>query len=73
LPIGLFGGRSRLRYLLSGTTDADGKFRVEGLIPGLKYELLVVKQMILKKGLSAASGQTRDVGQIATDLVSEKE
>jgi RNA polymerase sigma factor (sigma-70 family) len=73
LPIGLFGGRSRLRYLVNATTDAEGKFRVAGLVPGLKYDLLAGKRMAVKKGLSAESGQTRDVGQITTDLGSEKE
>ncbi len=52
------------------TTDAQGRFRVEGLIPGLKYELLATGKGLgdhylhLATGLSTESGKVKDVGDL---------
>jgi hypothetical protein len=55
-------------------TDAEGRFRVEGLSPGLKYDLQVRRgdaksEVILSagdaaKGVSAASGEVKDLGDV---------
>jgi RNA polymerase sigma factor (sigma-70 family) len=56
-----------------GTTDADGKFRLAGLLPGLQYALVVregegrdpVKLDLPPDGwTAAASGQTKDLGDL---------
>jgi hypothetical protein len=73
-------------HLLSrpGTTDADGQFRVEGLIPGLTYGLepavKVSKEKVAKpilffatrQGLSVESGQTKDLGLLQSTVTPEK-
>jgi RNA polymerase sigma factor (sigma-70 family) len=57
--------------LLNGemTTDADGKFRVEGLVPNLKYHLEVTRGMDLlpgytREGLTVEPGKTKDLGEL---------
>jgi protocatechuate 3,4-dioxygenase beta subunit len=51
------------------TTDQDGKFRVEGLVPGLKYMLGVHKEAeqfpdFLRKNLTVQSGRVTDLGEV---------
>jgi RNA polymerase sigma factor (sigma-70 family) len=54
------------------TTDAGGKFRAEGLAPGLPYEVVVTEEgrkpgaVILshRLGLSAEPGKSRDLGDL---------
>ena len=36
---GLFGGGKNELFTRGTATDADGRFRIAGLLPGLKYEL----------------------------------
>jgi RNA polymerase sigma factor (sigma-70 family) len=54
-------------------TDRDGRFRVEGLLPGMKHELTLTGEPAKKvtltagdriKGLSARSGEIKDLGDI---------
>jgi RNA polymerase sigma factor (sigma-70 family) len=66
------------------TTDRDGKFRVEGLLPGLPY---VIHGSVRKKdgepftlfnwgrlpGLAAEPGKTRDLGDVPTEFVPDAE
>jgi protocatechuate 3,4-dioxygenase beta subunit len=54
-----------------GQTDKDGRFRVEGLAPGLEYDLFIGLptpggnwQGDIGRGLTLKSGETRDVGDI---------
>jgi RNA polymerase sigma factor (sigma-70 family) len=51
--------------------DKEGRFRIEGLIPGLKYNLSVLKgyyglQIVngKSKDLTIAAGETKDLGEI---------
>jgi RNA polymerase sigma factor (sigma-70 family) len=44
-------------------TDTGGRFRIEGLLPGLKHELTLGSSGTLKD-LSAAAGQTRELGDV---------
>jgi RNA polymerase sigma factor (sigma-70 family) len=51
------------------TTDKDGKFRVEGLVPGLKYLLNVKKEMEIltdytRENLTVESGKANDLGEL---------
>ena len=56
--------------------DAAGRFRVEGMLPGEKHELgfALDKKVIVPaanapvKGLSAASGEVKDVGEIKVSV-----
>ena len=49
------------------TTDKDGKFRLEGLVPGLKYNLDVndgeVRELT-RESLSVESGKVNDLGEL---------
>jgi RNA polymerase sigma factor (sigma-70 family) len=55
-----------------GTTDAGGRFRLDGLVPGLEYTLEVsdglgrsrMTLMIPLESWRAASGQTKDLGDL---------
>src|SRR5262249_60585049 len=38
---GLFAGGKNDAFRPEGRTDGDGRFRIEGLLPGLEYELLL--------------------------------
>src|SRR5262249_30645221 len=57
-------------------TDREGRFRVEGLIPGRKHELTVTRDKkdinlsadVLKQ-LSAAAGEVKDLGDIKLPMV----
>jgi RNA polymerase sigma factor (sigma-70 family) len=51
------------------TTDEDGKFRVEGLVPGLMYQLTVTREAEVLAGctrddLAVESGKARDLGEL---------
>src|SRR5262249_33851468 len=45
-------------------TTKDGKFRIEGLIPGLKYSMISQGEIELFKNLTLQVGETRDLGDI---------
>jgi RNA polymerase sigma factor (sigma-70 family) len=48
-------------------TDADGKFRLTGLMPGLKYALVVGDEdgeVFRREGLSPAAGKVEDLGDV---------
>jgi protocatechuate 3,4-dioxygenase beta subunit len=75
LPVQFFITRGSWVANLEGkaTTDADGKFRLDGLLPGLKYTLLVSEggsadpdRLIIKRdGLSPpAAGHNEDLGDL---------
>ncbi|MBO0698093.1 MAG: hypothetical protein J2P46_06850, partial [Zavarzinella sp.] len=56
-------------------TDKDGKFRLEGLAPGLKYRFGVFRGMFaltpegdLAKGVTVKAGETKDLGDIPIRL-----
>jgi hypothetical protein len=55
----------------ASTTDKDGRFRIEGLVPGLKYVLNVREGKENVPGYSreeftAESGRTRDLGNLVS-------
>ena len=75
LPVQLFITTGTWAAHLEGkaTTDADGKFRLDGLLPGLKYTLLASEggsadpdRLIIKRdGLSPpAAGHNEDLGDL---------
>jgi hypothetical protein len=54
-----------------GTTNADGRFRIEGVVPGLKYDLAAstgegegAPSVYSQEGLSVDSGKTTDLGEL---------
>jgi RNA polymerase sigma factor (sigma-70 family) len=60
------------------TTNSDGKFRIEGLVPGLKYLLNVHKEMDFLAGcarddLTVTAGKTTDLGELKDKPVAGKE
>ncbi|MCI0455814.1 MAG: sigma-70 family RNA polymerase sigma factor [Gemmataceae bacterium] len=66
-----------------GTTDTDGKFHIQGLIPGLKYQLQPPPTSKTRRdripllfpappGLTVASGQTKDLGEIQSFTTPDK-
>jgi protocatechuate 3,4-dioxygenase beta subunit len=71
IPLELLGGRGqhsfRERNRSTATTDANGAFRIQGLVPGLKYELLIregKKDLYSVSDLSARAGQVLDLGDL---------
>ena len=47
------------------TTDPEGRFRIEGLLPGLKYDVALVEgesALYLGEGLTIESGRAKDLG-----------
>jgi RNA polymerase sigma factor (sigma-70 family) len=57
--------------LRSGQSDKDGKFRIDGLVPGMKFGLGVTKESYYVEisggnfeNLSVRPGETRDLGDI---------
>jgi hypothetical protein len=63
-------GQERWPYLNPPKTDADGRFRFEGIIPGQKVSIYIASgQRLLDFGekfrmLTVESGQTRDLGDL---------
>jgi 5-hydroxyisourate hydrolase-like protein (transthyretin family) len=60
------------------TTDKDGKFRIEGLVPGLKYLLNVQKETefltgCTRDGLTVESGKVKDLGELKDKPQAKKE
>jgi beta-lactamase regulating signal transducer with metallopeptidase domain/protocatechuate 3,4-dioxygenase beta subunit len=55
---------------LSGSTDKDGKFRVEGVVPGVKYDLMTMEGManingkLLARGVKLEPGEQKDLGDV---------
>ena len=67
-------GRSESKYMsittgrwcelyVSGHTDKEGRFRIDGLIPGVKYNLWVGNQDF---PVTVKSGESRDLGDVRT-------
>ncbi len=60
-------------------TDRDGKFRFDGLVPGLKYELFAAEGEIIPEialpyradDLTVESGKTKDLGDLKSKLAPE--
>jgi RNA polymerase sigma factor (sigma-70 family) len=50
--------------------DKDGKFRIEGLVPGMKYALGVVEKGVYYDALdfSVRSGETKDLGEVQVEV-----
>ena len=79
LPLELIFEYPSWTKLIDGeaTTDAEGRFHVQGLVPGLKY-LLNVKdgQEILaaytKEGVMVGSGKIMDLGDLKDRKAAEK-
>jgi RNA polymerase sigma factor (sigma-70 family) len=53
------------------TTDAEGRFRIDGLVPGLKYDLAAKTgegqggvPVVTQEGLGVDSGKAKDVGDL---------
>lgn len=46
-------------------TDDQGRFRMEGLVPGMKYDLLTGRSQTLKRELSVPAGKEVDLGEIS--------
>jgi hypothetical protein len=66
-----------------GTTDSDGKFRVGGLLPGLKYEIQPLvrgmkkpadakRPFAIQRGLTVEAGETKDIGELRSGTTPEK-
>jgi hypothetical protein len=66
-----------------GTTDSRGRFRVEGLFPGLKYEVQPLvrgmkkpadakRPFAIQRGLTVEAGQTKDIGDLRSSTTPEK-
>jgi RNA polymerase sigma factor (sigma-70 family) len=60
------------------TTDGKGKFRIDGLVPGLKYLLNVQKEMeflggFTRDGLTVEPGKVTDLGELKDKPVAKKE
>ncbi len=57
------------------TTDAEGRFRIEGLVPGLKYLLNVKEDGAILESLTRAvaveSGKTKDLGDLKSKQTSD--
>jgi RNA polymerase sigma factor (sigma-70 family) len=57
-------------------TDRDGRFRVEGLVPGVAYTLDVVRNGKglghVFAGLNVKAGETRDLGDVRPEPISPK-
>jgi RNA polymerase sigma factor (sigma-70 family) len=60
------------------TTDEQGKFRIDGLVPGLKYLLNVQKEMeflagYTRDGLTVEPGKVQDLGEVKDKPPDKKE
>jgi hypothetical protein len=57
------------------TTDKDGKFRLDGLVPGLAYDLGVndgaPQDVIRRESLSVESGTANDLGDLKPSAAKE--
>jgi hypothetical protein len=57
------------------TADPNGRFRVEGLVPGLNYDLFVKgdkKPLSLAKDIAASGGSCKDLGELRASAKAEK-
>jgi RNA polymerase sigma factor (sigma-70 family) len=55
--------------LLGIPRDKQGRFRVEGLVPGLKYQLLLIPVGRVGKEVTVTAGETKDLGDITINRV----
>jgi hypothetical protein len=68
-----------------GTTDSDGQFRVEGLLPGLKYQIQPLvpgmrraapagakRPFAVRQGVTVEVGETKDIGDLRSSTTPEK-
>jgi hypothetical protein len=78
LPIGELNETGLMRLLQQEVrSDEKGKFRVEGLFPGLVYELFIVeaggsRALHITRGLRFEPGKVRDLGDLKPNLVPMK-
>jgi protocatechuate 3,4-dioxygenase beta subunit len=61
------------------TTDADGRFRLNGLVPGLTYDVAAkagegqgVPVVVTRERLGVEAGQAKDLGELRSKQVPEK-
>jgi hypothetical protein len=45
-------------------TDRDGRFRVEGLVPGVTYRIADGERNVISGDLSVKAGETKDLGDL---------
>jgi RNA polymerase sigma factor (sigma-70 family) len=72
VPWEVFEGGLALTLAIKTKTDRDGKFHIEGLLPGLKYWLRAYEETsparqkvaLFLENLSAESGKTKDLGDL---------
>ncbi len=57
-------------------TDKEGKFRIENLVPGLKYRLVLSKGMFALipdgpagTGVTVQAGETKDLGEVTVKMI----
>jgi hypothetical protein len=66
-----FGGRFRSAFYLRPTVDDRGRFRVEGLVPGVAYDLdaRVGNRLtgVIARGLTLQPGESRDLGEVRAE------
>jgi hypothetical protein len=50
------------------TTDKDGKFRIDGLVPGMTYTVVNVRGLAVRgtiaRDVSVKSGEVKDLGEV---------
>jgi hypothetical protein len=49
--------------------DKVGRFRVEGLIPGLKYHLMLLGGGLVQTEVTVKTGETRDLGDVTVNPI----
>jgi hypothetical protein len=67
---------------LETTTDRQGRFRIDGLVAGLKYDLFAAEgELVIQPevalpyradNLTVQSGKTRDLGHLKSKLIPER-
>jgi RNA polymerase sigma factor (sigma-70 family) len=58
--------------VVTQTTDRDGRFRLDGLLPGLKYRLTTEGDTYVLEDLTAEPAKTKDLGDLKSNLVPGK-
>jgi hypothetical protein len=75
LAKGIPGISATAMPLPQATTGADGRFRVEGLIPGMRYDLFIQggqKAPRLAEDFFVAGGQCKDLGELRSEPKAQK-
>jgi RNA polymerase sigma factor (sigma-70 family) len=72
MPTWEFGQGMGPMLAVTATTDRHGRFQLDGLLPGLKYNLSFSEGAYSLDGLSVESGKTKDLGDLKSKLVPGK-